>query len=117
MRALLEAARASLVTRRAEGGFPIKLANSLAAGTAPVCFLEHEWGLEDGVSALVARGDSPDAAFAAALDTLDRSPERARRLAAGARALYDEHHRPGAVAKRTLELIEEARRRAARTGR
>ncbi len=117
MRALFEAARTSLVTRRAEGGFPIKLANSLAAGTAPVCFLEQEWGLAGGVNALVVRGDPPDAAFAAALDALDRSPELARRLGVGARALYERRHRPDAVAERTLELIDEARQRGTRAGR
>jgi len=113
MRALLEAARASLVTRRSPGGYPIKLANSLAAGTAPICFLEREWGLADGVNALVARGDLPERAFASALDALDRSPELADRLGAGARVLYEGRHRPEEVAERTLELIEEARGRTA----
>ena len=116
MQALLGAARASLVPRRVPGGFPIKLANSLAVGTAPVCFLEQEWGLADGVDALVvraARGESGDRALAAALDTLDRAPELARRLGAGARVLYEARHRPDAVAGRTLELIEQARQSAA----
>lgn len=111
MRALLGAARASLVMRRTKGGFPIKLVNSLAETTAPICFLEGEWGLEDRTNAFVARGARPAAALAAALDELDRSPELARRLGAGARTLYEARHRPEAVARRTLELLEALLRR------
>jgi len=106
MLSLLAAARGSLVTRRAEGGFPIKLANSLAVGTPPITFLEGEWGLTDGQNARVARADRPSTSLAEAIETLDRSPELAARLGEGARALYETNHRPQLAAERTLELIQ-----------
>lgn len=112
MRALLSAARASLVMRRAEGGYPIKLVNSLAAGTPPVAFLEREWGLTDGENAIIARGDDPTVAFAEALDRLDREPALAPRLGCGARALYEKNHLPGRVAEQSLALLERILRTA-----
>jgi glycosyltransferase involved in cell wall biosynthesis len=108
MLALLAAARASIVARRAAGGFPIKLVNSLAVGTAPVTFLEREWGLTDGQNAQVVAGDRPVAGLAEAIDALDRSPDLAARLGVGARALYETNHRPQAAAEQTLALIRKS---------
>ena len=107
MRGLLEAARATVVARRAPGGFPIKLANSLAAGTPPVVFLEREWGLRDGVDAVVAAPGEPVAALAHALGRIGRAGEdEVGRLAAGARSRWEVAHRPAAVGARTLDLVD-----------
>lgn len=115
MRGLLEAARATVVARRAPGGFPIKLANSLAAGTPPVVFLEREWGLRDGVDAVVAAPGEPVAELARALGRIGRAGEdELARLAAGARSRWEAAHRPAAVAERTLELVDAVVRAAGR---
>ncbi len=106
MRALLQAARASVVPRRAEGGFPVKLVNSLAAGTVPIVFHDREWGLRDGLDALVADDRDPVAGLARALTRVEDEPELARRLGAGARETYLRRHRPEVVAAETLALIE-----------
>jgi len=108
MISLTGAARATLVPRRTQGGFPIKLANSLAVGTAPIAFLEKEWGLRDGENALIARGEAPEIGLAQAIDSLDASPELATRLGKGARALYESNHRPQACAEKTALLIQKA---------
>lgn len=106
MQALMAAARASVVTRRAEGGLPIKLVNSLAVGTPPIVFLAAEWGLEDGVDSLVARGGSPAAALAACLDRIASNDRLAEGLRKGARARYERAHRPERVADETIVLVE-----------
>lgn len=108
MLSLTGAARATLVPRRTRGGFPIKLANSLAVGTAPIAFLEKEWGLHDGENALIARGEAPEIGLAQAIDALDASPELAVRLGKGARALYESNHRPQVCAEKTTQLIRKA---------
>jgi len=107
MQALLAAARASVVTRRAAGGFPIKLVNSLAMGTPVVAFLEQEWGLTHERNSLICASDRPSAALADALERLANDEDLARRLALGARALYLERHRPAVAASETLSLIQE----------
>ena len=61
--ALVAAARASLVPRRSVGGFPIKLVNSLAAGTPVVAFHGEEWGLGDGRDSLLGSLDQPVASL------------------------------------------------------
>lgn len=115
MLALIAAARATLVMRRAEGGFPIKLANGLAAGTPSISFLEQEWGLSHGENAWIAAdgGSSQDLgqSLAAAIERLDREPELRERLGVGARALYRANHTPAKAAQRTLELVERVRRK------
>lgn len=104
-RALFAGARATIVPRRSLGGFPIKLANSLAAGTPVVAFHGEEWGLVDGHEALVADPADPVASLVAALARLERDPALAERLGRGARARYGSEHRPALVAAATLELI------------
>ncbi|MFO0691166.1 MAG: glycosyltransferase [Myxococcota bacterium] len=104
-RALFAGARATIVPRRSLGGFPIKLVNSLAAGTPVVAYHGEEWGLVDGHEALVADLDDPVASLAAALTRLERDPALAERLGQGARAHYGSEHRPALVAAATLELI------------
>ncbi|MAG32525.1 MAG: hypothetical protein CL908_16705 [Deltaproteobacteria bacterium] len=106
MQALIAGARASLVTRRAEGGFPIKLANSLAMGTPPIALLGQEWGLVDGENALIGRLHEPVASIAAAIARLASDDALAQQLSAGARALYLAGHRPQGCAEQTLALIE-----------
>ena len=105
MQALIAGARASLIMRRAAGGFPIKLANSLAAGTAPIVFLGSEWGLRDGVNARVVELDNPVESLAVAMAQLGGDGDLAERLGAGARAHYLREHLPSVVADRTEALL------------
>jgi glycosyltransferase involved in cell wall biosynthesis len=107
MQALLAAARASVVTRRATGGFPIKLVNSLAMGTPVVAFLEQEWGLTHEGNSLICGSDRPAVALADALERLANDENLAKRLSLGARTLYLERHRPAVAASETLSLIQE----------
>lgn len=104
-RALFAGARATIVPRRSLGGFPIKLVNSLAAGTPVVAFHGDEWGLVDGHEALIADPADPVTSLAAALDRLELDPLLADRLGRGARARYAAEHRPALVAAETLDLI------------
>ncbi len=104
--ALVAVARASLVPRRSVGGFPIKLANSLAAGTPVVAFHGEEWGLVDGRDSLLASLDRPVASLSHALDRLEADEALAARLGAGARATYLAQHDPARVAAETLALVE-----------
>jgi len=113
LQALLVGARASLLARRAEGGFPIKLVNSLAAGTAPIAFHAREWGLEHGRNAWIASPADPVGSLCEAIRTIAREDALVDRLGHGARALYWAEHRPEVAAARTRALIErvlEARR-------
>jgi glycosyltransferase involved in cell wall biosynthesis len=107
MQALLACARASLVMRRMEGGFPIKLANSLAVGTPAIAFHAREWGLEHERNSLICSPDRPVASLADAIERLAKDDVLAKRLAAGARALYLERHLPEQAAAETLALIEQ----------
>lgn len=109
MQALLYAARASLVTRRAPGGFPIKLVNSLATGTPVVAFHGQEWGLSHERNSLICAPDRPDLTLADAIERLAEDDRLAERLSAGARALYLERHVPERVASETLDLIRRVR--------
>lgn len=109
MQALLQAARASLVLRLAVGGFPIKLANSLAAGTPALSFHGREWGLIDGENSLVCDARDPARSIATAIANLARDDALALRLSRGARELYRRQHRPELVAAETLALIERVR--------
>lgn len=104
-RALFAGARATIVPRRSLGGFPIKLVNSLAAGTPVVAFQGDEWGLVDGHEGLIADPDDPIPSLAAALSRLELDPALAERLGRGARARYGAEHRPALTAAATLELI------------
>ncbi|HEB91857.1 MAG TPA: glycosyltransferase [Deltaproteobacteria bacterium] len=106
MLSLLAAARGSLVMRRAEGGFPIKIVNSLAVGTPVLAFRGREWGLEHERNALVCAPDDPASTLARAIERLARDDALAKRLSAGARALYLERHRPEVIAPATLDHLE-----------
>ncbi|MEO2108525.1 MAG: glycosyltransferase, partial [Actinomycetota bacterium] len=64
MQALLSAARASLVMRRAVGGFPIKLVNSLAVSTPVIAFHDREWGLTHERDSLICDRQRPIRAVA-----------------------------------------------------
>lgn len=115
MQALTAAARATIVPRLAVGGFPIKLANSLANGTPSIAFYDREWGLTDGTEVRVADPSRPIAGLADAIAELADDPARARAMGAGARARYERAHRPSVVADQTLGLIEEVRIAARRS--
>lgn len=106
MQALLAAARGSLLMRRAEGGYPIKLINAHAVGTPTIAFHAREWGLADGESALIASQDPPAEGLAHAITRLVEDDVLATRLRRGARALYLAQHRPELAAARTLALLE-----------
>ncbi|MEZ4282997.1 MAG: glycosyltransferase [Myxococcota bacterium] len=112
--ALLAGARASIVPRRSLGGFPIKLANSLAAGIPVVALHGAEWGLVDGREALI--GDPADrvGSLARALDRLELDPALAARLGEGARATHRRQHDPARVAAETLALVAELAERSKR---
>jgi len=112
MTALIAGARATLVTRRAEGGFPIKLANGLACGTAPITLLGAEWGLTHGVDAYVADPARPVESLATALTELAADEELAPRLGEGARKRWFEGHRPEIAATETISLVEKVVRDA-----
>jgi glycosyltransferase involved in cell wall biosynthesis len=107
MQALLACARASLVMRRADGGFPIKLVNSLAVGTPAIAFREREWGLEHERNSLICPPDRPVIALADAIERLAEDDVLAKNLATGARALYLDRHLPEQAAAETLALIEQ----------
>ena len=113
MRALLGAASATVVARRAPGGFPIKLANGLAAGTAPIVFHDAEWGLQDDVDCVVADDRDPVVGMAAALRRAATDPSGLRRIGAAARATWARAHRPSVVAAQTLEIVDRVVARAA----
>ncbi len=106
MQALLAAARASLLMRRAQGGYPIKLANAHAAGTPTIAFREREWGLHDGKDCLIASLEGPASSLAAAITRLTLDDALAARLRLGARSLYRAQHRPEQAAAHTLDLLE-----------
>jgi len=111
MQALLASARASLLMRRTEGGFPIKLVNSLAVGTPAIAFHGPEWGLEHEHNSLICSPERPALSMAAAIDRLQKSDDLRARLARGARSLYLDRHQPVPTATQTLELVEEVCRR------
>ena len=92
--------------RRAKGGFPIKLANSLSVGTPIIAFHEREWGLTHERDSLICPAERPGSALADAIERLARDEALAKRLAAGARALYLARHRPEQIATETLALVE-----------
>ena len=104
--ALVAAARATLVPRRSLGGFPIKLLNSLAAGTPVVAFHGEEWGLVHQRDSLICDLAKPEASLFGALERLEDDADLAARLAAGARATWCARHQPARVAADTLALIE-----------
>jgi len=106
MQALIAGARATLCLRRALGGFPIKLANSLALGTPPIAYHAREWGLEHGENAWIVSPDDPVASLTRAIGRIARDDALAERLRPGARALYRSQHEPTRVAARTLALLD-----------
>ncbi|MHA7839888.1 MAG: glycosyltransferase, partial [bacterium] len=118
MQALIAGARATLCLRRTLGGFPIKLANSLALGTPPIAFHAREWGLEHGRNAWIASPQDPVASLAEAIERITRDDALAERLRPGARTLYESQHEPGRAAARTLALLDRVleRRRGRQTG-
>ena len=116
MQRLLRGARANLVMRRLEGGYPIKLANASAVGAPSIVFLGREWGITDGRDGL-SLGLEPGASAAQRADALASAIRRlaedeglADRLGRGAQQLYHAQHRPDRAAAQTAELIERVRR-------
>jgi len=105
MQALIAGARATLCLRRTLGGFPIKLANSLALGTPPIAYHAREWGLEHGESAWIASPGDPVTSLSHAIDRIARDDALAERLRPGARTLYVSQHEPSRAAGRTLALL------------
>jgi glycosyltransferase involved in cell wall biosynthesis len=110
MQALLASARASLLLRRTEGGFPIKLVNSLSAGTPVIAFQEREWGLEHEVNSLIGSPSRPVESLVASIDRIEEDDLLAHRLARGARELYLAQHQGEPAAKQVLALVEKLAR-------
>ena len=108
MLALIRGARACILMRQAEGGYPIKLVNAHAVGTPTIAFRGREWGLVDGRNALLANLDRPGASLAEAILRLRGDDALAEGLGRGARALYLDRHTPERAARDTLALVEEA---------
>lgn len=106
MIALLGAAKGNLLTRRVEGGFPMKLANALAVGTPSIAFHGREWGLREGEDSLIASIQRPAATLAGSILKLAGDANLEARLRVGARRLYEAQHSPASVAARTLGLID-----------
>lgn len=107
MQALIAGARATLCLRRTLGGFPIKLANSLALGTPPIAYHAREWGLAHGENAWIASPQDPVASLAQAIDRIGGDDALAERLRPGARALYRSRHEPARAAARALALLDD----------
>ncbi len=106
MQALIAGARATVCLRRSLGGFPIKLANSLALGTPPIAYHAREWGLAHGENAWIISPEDPVLSLTRAIDQIARHDGLAERLRPGARALYRSQHEPARVAALTLALVD-----------
>ena len=112
-------ARATIVPRQAVGGFPIKLANSLAQGTPAITFYDREWALEDRAEVWRVDPRRPVESLADAMATLARPEPETHEMGVKALAFYDSALRPERVAQQTLALVEAVRaaRQVRRDGR
>jgi len=119
MQALIGGARATIVPRQAVGGFPIKLANSLAQGTPAITFYDREWALEDRAEVWRVDPRRPVESLADAMATLARPEPETHEMGVKALAFYDSALRPERVAQQTLALVEAVRaaRQVRRDGR
>jgi len=109
-RALAHASGLTLVTRRRQGGFPIKLLQYMEAGCAIVAREGIADTLQHDRDAWLLPRDAGAAAFGRALRTLHRDPERRTRLGRAARDTLAAHHDWPTLARRTLALADAARR-------
>lgn len=109
-RALAHASAVTLVTRRRQGGFPIKLLQYMEAGCAIVAREGIADTLRHDQDAWLLPRDAGAAAFGQAMRTLQGDPERRARLGRAARETLATHHDWQALAHRTLALAEEAHR-------
>ena len=75
-------------------------------GVPSIVFHAREWGLRDGVNALVATPDRPAATLAGLILRIASDARLTAVLGAGARRVYESDHQPEKVANRTLALIE-----------
>jgi glycosyltransferase involved in cell wall biosynthesis len=108
-RALCYGAATTLVARRREGGFPIKLLEYMEAGRAILAREGVCDTLEHGRSAYLLPRDADADAFAAGLRALHAAPETRARLGAGARAILETRHAWPALSRRILTLVESVR--------
>jgi glycosyltransferase involved in cell wall biosynthesis len=106
LRPLTHGAAACALTRRATGGFPIKLLNYMEAGRAIVALASIADPLRDGVSGRLLSDAASPADWAGAIDALAADPATAARLGAAARAVLAREHDPGHGAERLLRWIE-----------
>ncbi len=111
-RALTFGAGVAVLPRRLPGGFPVKLLNYMEARRAIVARAGIAEGLEHGRSAWLLRPEATDAELADAIRALLDDPGRAARLGRAARAQLEAQHAWPDLARRTLELAGEVRRRA-----
>ena len=108
-RALTYGAAVTLLARRREGGFPIKLLEYMEAGRAILAREGLCETLEHDRSAWLVPRDAGADAFAAALRALHAAPQKRARLGAGARATLEARHAWPALASRILTLVETVR--------
>lgn len=104
LRALLHGAGVAVLTRRAEGGFPVKLLNYMEAGRAIVAFRGVAATLEHRSSAWLLGADASPAEIGQALAALLTDRGRAADLGRGARSVLDRRHAWPELARRTLAL-------------
>jgi glycosyltransferase involved in cell wall biosynthesis len=109
-RALTFAAAVAVLPRRRHGGFPVKLLNYMAAARPIVARRAVVDGLEHGVSAWLVDAAAGPEALARAIRELAAEPARAARLGCAARAVLEARHAWPPLARRTLALVDEARR-------
>jgi glycosyltransferase involved in cell wall biosynthesis len=112
MRALCHAARVLVLTRRREGGFPIKLLNYMETGRPIVAFRSVAIGLEHGESAWLLEEGAGAEELAAGILTLCGDAALCERLGRGARQQLETCHAWPELAARTLAFVGEVRRRS-----
>ena len=95
----------TLLTRRAAGGFPIKLLNYMEASRAIVARASIADPLVHDRSGWLVADDAPPAAWAEAVDALVADPARAARLGAEAHRTLLREHDPAALALRLLAAL------------
>ncbi len=105
---LLSACDVTVIPRSDPHGFPMKLLNALALGAPVISHPACAHGLEDGVSAILAKGAVETGA---ALRSVLADPARARGIGAAGREAARSGHGWASIAARIEALLGEAARR------
>ncbi|NQZ96304.1 MAG: glycosyltransferase family 4 protein [Myxococcales bacterium] len=115
-RLLVFACAVALLPRHRPGGFPIKLLTYMEAARAIVARRSVADGFDHGESAWLLGADDGAGHMADAVKEITSSPELARRLGRGARALLERRHGSRAVGAQTLALVRGAMRTRTEVG-